>query len=130
MHPKLSVLLVSLLVLAGSGCASRTARMQHVHLGMTRAEVMLALGRPDRVRTQSNVEYLTYYVANLTGAREQPLMVRLVNNRVETFGKFVALADVYGWPGGTASAQLGALMPHAMNTNLISQAAEPPAVRR
>ena len=62
-------------------------------------QVVSILGKSDSTSAQANVVYLTYYLdsAGING-REQPYMVRLVNGKVESFGRFRQLYDLYTRP--------------------------------
>lgn len=89
-----------------AGCATSEI-LNNVRIGMTKDQVIAMLGKPDSMSAQSNVEYLTYYLLN-TGSdfeRDQPYMVRLVDGKVESFGRFRQLYDLYSRP--VTSAQPG-----------------------
>lgn len=108
-----------------AGCQTSTA-LNNVHIGMSKSEVQSLLGTPDSTSAQANVEYLTYYLnADAGYGRDQPYMVRLVNGKVESFGRFAQLFDLYNRPVTNATPgqpdfpQLGmssASMPVAMGT--------------
>jgi hypothetical protein len=75
-------------------------KLNGIRVGMSREEVLSILGRPDSMSAQANVVYLTYYLLN-TGSdfeRHEPYMIHLVNDRVESFGRFSELADLYNRP--------------------------------
>jgi hypothetical protein len=77
-----------------------STKLNGVRIGMTREEVQSVLGKPDSMSAQANAVYLTYYLLN-TGSdfeRHQPYMIRLINGRVESFGRFSELADLYNRP--------------------------------
>jgi hypothetical protein len=78
--------------------------LNNVHIGMSKEQVTGLLGKPDSTSAQANVEYLTYYLSAESGyGRDQPYMVRLVNGRVESFGRFAQLFDLYNRPVTRAS---------------------------
>jgi hypothetical protein len=82
-----------------AGCMSASAdKLNNIHIGMTRNEVVALLGSPDSTSAQGNIEYLTYYLTNDANQRDQPYAVRLVNAKVESFGRFTQLADIYNRP--------------------------------
>lgn len=57
------------------------------------------LGTPDSTSAQANVEYMTYYLEAESGyGRDQPYMIRLLNGKVESFGRFAQLFDLYNRP--------------------------------
>ncbi len=90
---------------------------------MGKSEVVALLGLPDNTRAQSNVEYLTYFLRTSTSARDLPYMVRLVDARVESFGRFFPLPDSYNRSVASAAPALGmgAVMPYSMNTDILTQ---------
>jgi hypothetical protein len=77
-----------------------SADLNKLRIGMTKDQVISLLGTPDSTSAQANVEYLTYYleVSNMASDREQPYMVRLVDGKVESFGRFLQLFDLYNRP--------------------------------
>ncbi|HVS53384.1 MAG TPA: SHOCT domain-containing protein [Opitutaceae bacterium] len=111
--------LLMTLALAFAGCVSSSTKLNSVHMGMPRSEVTAVLGAPTTTSTQANVEYLTYYLDNANGARDLPYMVRLVDGRVESFGRFIQLLDNDNHPLNRAA--MGAIMPHTVNTDIVTQ---------
>jgi hypothetical protein len=80
------------------GCET-SAKLNDVRIGMSKADVQSLLGTPDSTSAQANVEYMTYYLTSEAGyGRDQPYMVRLVNGKVESFGRFAQLFDLYNRP--------------------------------
>ncbi|HVW22437.1 MAG TPA: SHOCT domain-containing protein [Opitutaceae bacterium] len=108
MKNKLMLLSLALAGLLLAGCAT-SARLNDMRIGMTKDQVIALLGTPDSTSAQANVEYLTYYLEVNTpnGAidRTQPYFVRLVNGRVESYGRYTTLQDLYNRP--VTSAQPG-----------------------
>jgi hypothetical protein len=85
------------------GCET-SAKLNSVRIGMSKADVQSLLGTPDSTSAQANVEYMTYYLTSDAGyGRDQPYMVRLVNNKVESFGRFAQLFDLYNRPVTSAT---------------------------
>jgi hypothetical protein len=98
MKPQITVLAAVLAAFLVAGCQTSSA-LNNVHIGMTKAEVQSLLGTPDSTSAQANVEYMTYYLTSDAGyGRDQPYMVRLVNGKVESFGRFAQLFDLYNRP--------------------------------
>jgi hypothetical protein len=93
--------MIPVAMLAGAllaGCET-SAKLNEVRIGMTKAEVTALMGTPDSTSAQANVEYMTYYLTSEAGyGRDQPYMVRLVNGKVESFGRFAQLFDLYNRP--------------------------------
>ncbi|HEX3730499.1 MAG TPA: SHOCT domain-containing protein [Opitutaceae bacterium] len=94
----LSLALAGLLI---AGCVS-SSRLNDMHIGMTKDQVIGLLGTPDSTSAQANVEYLTYYLEINTSNgplnRDQPYFVRLVDGKVESFGRYNTLEDLYNRP--------------------------------
>jgi hypothetical protein len=93
--PFLALILVGALL---AGCAT-SDQLNNIRIGMTMDQVVSILGKSDSMSAQANVVYLTYYLdaPNMNG-REQPYMVRLVDGKVESFGRFRQLFDLYSRP--------------------------------
>ena len=84
----LSSLLIVLVVLAGCATASKTNGLS---LGMTKAQVLAVMGQPASTAADRKVEVLRYKLS-ATGHdafhhRTEEYFVRLVNGKVERFGK-------------------------------------------
>lgn len=77
--------LVAVVLLAG--CAASSARLNRISPGMTREEVVSALGRPHAVAAQGGVEYLTYNLLNKGVGDMKEYAVKVVAGRVEAFGE-------------------------------------------
>jgi len=80
------------LALVISGCTGTSAKLNDISLGMSKADVISAIGRPDSVSAQGNTEYLVYHWASPKQiiADENNLdryFVRLVNGKVESYGE-------------------------------------------
>lgn len=80
------------LVMALEGCIGTSAKLNALSLGMTKAEVIAAMGTPDSVSATGNVEYLTYELASPKEiiADESNLpeyFVQLVGGRVDAYGR-------------------------------------------
>ena len=89
-----------LLLLVGTflgGCTT-ASQLNNIQIGMTKDQVTSILGKPDSTSAQSNIEYLTYYLSNDQSYRDQPYSVRLVDGKVESFGRFTQLFDIYNRP--------------------------------
>jgi len=85
------VLLASLFLV---GCmTSSSERMNYLSVGMTKAEVINAMGSPDSVSAQGGAEYLAYTLRTETSLTrntwgyEGRYFVRLINGRVESYGR-------------------------------------------
>ncbi|MEY3275257.1 MAG: SmpA / OmlA family, partial [Verrucomicrobiota bacterium] len=77
--------LVAVALLAG--CAASSARLNRISPGMTREEVVSALGTPHAVTAQGGVEYLTYNLLNKGVGDMKEYAVKVVAGRVESFGE-------------------------------------------
>jgi Short C-terminal domain/SmpA / OmlA family len=95
-----------------AGCVTAD-RLNDVRIGMTKAQVIALLGTPDSTSAQANIEYLTYYLAtDTTYGRDVPYMVRLVDGKVESFGRFAQLSDIYMRPVDGSPPQINLGMPY------------------
>jgi hypothetical protein len=99
-HPFL-LLAFALAGLVFAGCETST-RLNDMRIGMSKDQVVALLGTPDSTSAQANVEYLTYYLEintpNGPVERTQPYFVRLVDGKVESFGRYNTLEDLYNRP--------------------------------
>ena len=82
------VLWIVLVVLL-SGCAPWIG-LQNIDLGMTKAEVMQQMGKPNNASGSGNEEYLWYIPANRFWER---YYVHLVNGKVEAYGQLGSQSD-------------------------------------
>ncbi|MCX6956093.1 MAG: SHOCT domain-containing protein [Verrucomicrobia bacterium] len=112
-----------------AGCVSTADKLNNIKIGMTRGQVVALLGEPNSMSAQGNIEYLTYYLANEAVSRDQPYAVRLVDGKVESFGRFIQLADIYNRPvngnpptnpWGTAPMMMPAMAP-ASAPDIVTQ---------
>jgi len=102
--------LLAIALLAGCVTADK---LNDVRIGMTKEQVVSLLGTPDSTSAQGNIEYLTYYLAtDTTYGRDVPYMVRLVNGKVESFGRFNQLTDIYMRPVDGSAPQINLGMPY------------------
>ena len=103
MNLKTSLIASVLCAVLLAGCQTSEA-LNNIHIGMTKTDVQALLGTPDSTSAQANVEYMTYYLTSDAGyGRDQPYMVRLVNGKVESFGRFAQLFDLYNRPVTSAT---------------------------
>ena len=74
------------------GCTGTSANLNKVSLGMSKAEVIQAIGTPDSVSAQGSVEYMVYHWASPKQiiADENDLdryFIRLTDGRVDAYGE-------------------------------------------
>jgi len=89
-----------------AGCASSSARLNQLSLGMSREEVVKTLGRPHAVSAQGDVEFLTYNLINKGVGDMKEFVVRLQKGSVESFGERVNFgSSLFGTnaPAGAAA---------------------------
>ena len=94
---------VLLLAALLTGCAT-AEKLNNIRIGMSKDQVIALLGKPDSTSAQANIEYMTYYLSidsSYGYSREQPYMIRLVEGKVESYGRFAQLYDLYNRPVGT-----------------------------
>jgi hypothetical protein len=83
-----AIFLLSLFCL--SGCLTSASKINAVHIGMTKAEVLAAMGEPISVTADKTGEYLNYSLAEgqtSFDAPRTPYEIKLVNGRVESYGR-------------------------------------------
>ena len=106
MKTKLLALASFVVVALLAGC-NTAAQLNNVKIGMTKDQVISLLGTPDSTSAQANVEYMSYYLDNTSdvngGVRDRAYMVRLVDGKVESFGRFAQLFDLYNRPVTSAT---------------------------
>ena len=96
-----NILTAIILLLAAlfTGCATAD-QLNKLRIGMSKDQVVAVLGQPGSTSAQANIEYMTYYLSNDSSYGDQPYMVRLVDGKVESFGRFMQLFDIYNRPVG------------------------------
>ena len=82
----------ALIFLALTACIGTSANLNKVSLGMSKSEVIQAVGTPDSVSAQGRVEYLIYHWASPKQliADENNLdrfFIRLTDGRVDAYGE-------------------------------------------
>jgi len=79
--------------------STSSVRLADLWIGMTKEEVQWILGPPASTSSQANAEYLVYNLelpAHVAIYNREPLyVVRMVSGKVESFGGFVELYDLY-----------------------------------
>ncbi len=75
-----------------------SAKLNHLRIGMSRQETLAIMGTPDSTSAQANAEYLVYDLDSDPTVVDRAYVVRLVAGRVESFGRFSELADLYDRP--------------------------------
>jgi hypothetical protein len=76
------MLLATLLI---CGCAASAQKMNKLQMGMTKAEVVEAMGPPQSTSAKPEVEYLKYRLSS-GGMFADDYYVRLRNGKVDAFG--------------------------------------------
>ncbi|SRR6266540_1579165 len=92
---KLGTYAASCLVCLLAGCSSTNSgfakpNLSRISVGMTKSEVIAALGKPDETATHGQTEYLKYGWDNPWDGRRavaEWYFVRLIGGRVESFGR-------------------------------------------
>jgi hypothetical protein len=94
LHTKVVLLILTVML---CGCESATHWSKRpdftkIHIGMSQTEVIQAFGKPEDMSAQGKVVYLTYtwtpwYDHNGADGNKEYYFVRLIDNKVESFGK-------------------------------------------
>ena len=85
----ITIIVTTLLV----GCYTSADVMSELSVGMTKSEVISLMGKPDSVSAQNGLEYMSYSLRTSTSFTRNTFgyqgvyYVRLVNGRVESYGK-------------------------------------------
>ena len=81
-----------------SGCVTSASKISAIRIGMTKAEVLAVMGEPVSVTADKTAEYLNYNLAEgdigWTDRPRVPYEVKLVNGRVESYGRAGAPSSV------------------------------------
>jgi Short C-terminal domain len=84
------IFVIALVALALNGCAT-AGKIAGVRLGMTKDEVVAVMGKPASVSAQGRAEYLNFALSETDDQAfygvTSPYYVRLVDGRVESFGR-------------------------------------------
>ena len=68
------------------GCAASASKMNHLKLGMTRENVIEAMGQPSSTSEAEGVLYLKYRLRD--GYTSEDYYVRLIDGKVDAYGRF------------------------------------------
>lgn len=83
------ILMISLAI-ALAGCAT-AHKMNKVQIGMTKSEVIKAMGPPVSISAKGGSEYLNYSLSETDDQASygitRPYYVRLINGRVDSYGR-------------------------------------------
>ena len=90
--PRFWAALIFSFILCFAGCTGTSAKFNRLSLGMTKEQVIRAIGTPDSVSAKTDTEFLVYHLASPKAlvADERELthyFVRLKNGRVDAFGQ-------------------------------------------
>jgi hypothetical protein len=84
------ILLLTISLIA-SGCytgiGQHSSKFNKVSLGMSKGEVIDAIGKPQSTRAANGVEYMTYNVYEVVFGQYVPYFVRIKNGKVDAYGK-------------------------------------------
>lgn len=77
------------LLLAGcaNGYGKHSSRMNDVSVGMTKAQVLNAIGEPVSTSARDGVEYMNFRFYEVVFGPYVPYYVRLVGGKVDSFGR-------------------------------------------
>ena len=68
------------------GCAGSSKNMNKLHLGMSKAEVIEAMGHPDSTSANRDIEYLKYRFYS-DGLFTSEYYVKLQDGKVDAYGR-------------------------------------------
>ena len=83
----LFVMLVAAIL--ATGCVGNASKLNSVSIGMTKQDVISALGSPSSTSAKEGVEYLNYHFRDteLFTLSGQPYFVRITNGKVDSYGR-------------------------------------------
>jgi hypothetical protein len=81
---RIIVILLSVAFLLG--CAGSSKKMNQLKLGMTKQEVIEAIGEPTNTSAKKNTEYLNYHLTT-GGVSTNVYYVRLLDGKVDAYGQ-------------------------------------------
>ncbi len=84
---KIKILIIGLTALFAVGCFTFSTQLNNVHLGMTEAEVVKILGQPVSMAENKDGSKMLYYELAERGAGPMPYSVKLVNGKVDSYGR-------------------------------------------
>lgn len=90
---KRMIVLLSLSILV-SGCAGSAKSINSLNVGMTKAEVIEAMGEPSYTSGAKNVEILSYKLTS-NSLFSETYFVRIVNGSVDRFGPQGSFGSFY-----------------------------------
>ena len=70
-----------------TGLGQHSSKFNNVSLGMSKGEVIDAIGKPQSTRAADGVEYMTYNVYEVVFGQYVPYFVRIKNGKVDAYGK-------------------------------------------
>jgi len=84
-------IIISLITIFLSGCytglGQHSSKFNNVSLGMSKGDVINAIGKPQSTRAANGVEYMTYNVYEVVFGQYVPYFVRIKNGKVDAYGK-------------------------------------------
>jgi hypothetical protein len=83
---KQTLLIGCLAAIFAVGCAGSSKKINHLAIGMTKAEVIEIMGDPSYTSGAGDVEILSYHLTN-NSLFTDPYDVRLKQGKVERFGR-------------------------------------------
>ena len=80
------IIVIFIAVIFLFGCAGSSRKMNQLNLGMTKQEVIEAIGEPTNTSAKRNTEYLNYHLTT-GGFYTSVYYVRLLDGKVDAYGQ-------------------------------------------
>ncbi len=80
------IIVIFIVVVFLFGCAGSSKKMNLINLGMTKKEVIEAIGEPTSTSAKRNKEYLNYHLTT-GGFFTDVYHVRLLDGKVDSYGQ-------------------------------------------
>ena len=90
---KRTIILLSLVILV-FGCAGSAKKINHLSIGMTKAEVIEAMGEPNYTSGANDIEILSYKLTS-NSLYSDTYFVRIKNGKVDRFGQQGSFGSYY-----------------------------------
>jgi hypothetical protein len=84
---KTRFLTIGLAAMLAAGCKTSSKELNKVHLGMPEAEVVKILGEPESKAESKDGSKTLYYSLAELGVGNVPYSVKLVNGKVDSYGR-------------------------------------------
>jgi hypothetical protein len=79
-------IILALLTMSFISCATANS-INHISLGMSKAQVINEMGNPVSISAKGSVEYLNYSLYEEAISNPTPYFIRIIGGKVESYGR-------------------------------------------